>query len=232
VRQLLTAYITSEFASSPELIDQVLPTYPPIAKRVVRDNGTWPRALQRDNVSLITTGIDQITATGITTVDGVSHGIDVIIYGTGFTASRFLTPMKVVGRGGVDLHERWDGDARAYLGLMVPGFPNLFLLYGPNTNIVINGSIIYFSECEVHYLVGCLKMLLVGGHRALDVRPEVHDAYNVRIDEGNRNMVWGASTVNTWYKNAKGRITQNWPFSLLDYWRETREPDPADFEVL
>src|SRR5918993_3244971 len=232
VRQLLTAYITNEFASSPELIDQVLPTYPPIAKRVVRDNGTWPRALQRDNVSLITAGIDQISATGITTVDGVSHDVDVIIYGTGFTASRFLTPMKVVGRGGVDLHEQWDGDARAYLGLLVPGFPNLFLLYGPNTNIVINGSIIYFSECEVHYLIGCLKMLLAGGHRALDVRPEVHDAYNVRIDEGNRNMVWGVSTVNTWYKNAKGRITQNWPFSLLDYWRETREPDPADFEVL
>ncbi len=232
VRQLLTAHITNEFAASPELIDQVLPTYPPIAKRVVRDNGTWPRALQRDNVSLITTGIDQITATGVTTVDGVSHDVDVIIYGTGFTASHFLTPMKVVGRGGVDLHEQWDGDARAYLGVTVPGFPNLFLLYGPNTNIVINGSIIYFSECEVHYLVGCLRMLLAGGHRALDVRPEVHDAYNVRIDEGNRNMVWGVSTVNTWYKNAKGRITQNWPFSLLDYWRETREPDPADYELL
>ena len=86
--------------------------------------------------------------------------------------------MRVTGRGGVDLHEHWAGDARAYLGITVPGFPNLFCLYGPNTNIVINGSIIYFSECGVRYILGCLKLLLEGGHRALDVRPEVHDAFN------------------------------------------------------
>jgi 4-hydroxyacetophenone monooxygenase len=231
-RQLLTAYIQAAFAGSPELIDEVLPTYPPFAKRIVRDNGVWPGALQRDNVELVTAGIEQITPTGITTVDGTHHEVDVIVYGTGFTASQFLMPMKVVGRGGVDLHERWDGDARAYLGITVPGFPNLFMLYGPNTNIVINGSITYFSECEVHYVIGCLRLLLAGGHRALDVRPEVHDAYNRRIDEGNRNMVWGAATVNTWYKNAKGRVTQNWPFSLLDYWRETRAPAAADYELL
>jgi 4-hydroxyacetophenone monooxygenase len=232
VRQLLTAHITTEFAGAPELIDKVLPTYPPIAKRVVRDNGSWPGALQRDNVTLVTTGIEAITPTGVTTVDGVHHEVDVIVYGTGFTASHFLTPMKVVGRGGVDLHEQWDGDARAYLGITVPGFPNLFLLYGPNTNIVINGSITYFSECEVHYLVGCLKLLLEGGRRALDVRREVHDAYNERIDAANLQMAWGVSDVNSWYKNAKGRVAQNWPFSLLDYWRETRTPDPADYELL
>jgi 4-hydroxyacetophenone monooxygenase len=232
VRQLLTAHLTSQFADRPEMIPQVLPTYPPIAKRVVRDNGTWTGTLQRDDVHLVTTGIDAVTPTGVRTVDGVTHEADVIIYGTGFTASQFLTPMKVVGRGGVDLHETWDGDARAYLGITVPGFPNLFLLYGPNTNIVINGSIIYFSECEVRYLVGCLEMLLAGGHRALDVRPEVHDAYNQRIDAANLQRAWGASTVNTWYRNAKGRIAQNWPFSLLDYWRETRAPNPADYELL
>jgi 4-hydroxyacetophenone monooxygenase len=82
-------------------------------------------------------------------------------------------------------------------------------------------------------VLGCLELLLSRpGQRALDVRPEVHDAYNRRIDEGNRNMAWGASTVNTWYKNAHGRITQNWPFTLLDYWRETREPNPADYEIV
>jgi 4-hydroxyacetophenone monooxygenase len=81
----------------------------------------------------------------------------------------------------------------------------------------------------VHYMLGCLRMLLANGHRALDCRPDVHDAYNVRIDEGNRQMAWGASDVNTWYRNAKGRIAQNWPFSLLDYWRETRASDPDDY---
>src|SRR5947207_6100573 len=105
--------------------------------------------------------------------------------------------MKVVGRGGVDLHQEWHGDARAYLGVVVPHFPNLFLLYGPNTNIVINGSIIFFSECEVQYLMGCLQLLLSTHHCALDCRHDVHDAYNERIDAGNRQRAWGASTVNS-----------------------------------
>ncbi len=108
-----------------------------------------------------------------------------IIYGTGFQASKFLTPMKVTGRGGVDLHEQWDGDARAYLGVTVPGFPNLFCLYGPNTNIVINGSIVYFSECGVRYILGCIELLLDERPRALDVRKDVHDAFNERVDAEN-----------------------------------------------
>src|SRR3546814_9758526 len=131
----------------------MVPPYPPLAKRVVRDDGSWAAALQQDHVSVRTDKIEAITEKGVRTSDGVEHVVDVIIYGTGFTASEFLTPMRLKGVGGVDLHERWAGDARAYLGLTIPEFPNLFLLYGPNTNIVINGSIIYFSECEVHYLV-------------------------------------------------------------------------------
>ncbi len=228
VRQLLTAHLEAEF-TDPELRAKMIPPYPPLAKRIVRDNGSWPRALQRPNVAVHTDAIEAITPAGIRTADGVEHAVDVIIYGTGFTASDFLTPMQVVGVGGVELHERWAGDARAYLGLTVPEFPNLFLLYGPNTNIVINGSIIYFSECEVHYLTEALRMLLEGGHRSMDCRADVHDAYNERIDAANRNMVWGAAEVNSWYRNAKGRVAQNWPFSLLDYWQETRQPDPADY---
>ncbi len=146
LRQLLTGYLETQFTDRPELLDQVLPTYPPGAKRLLRDNGVWADALKRDNVQLIPDSIREITPKGIVTADGVAHDVDVIIYGTGFQASKFLTPMTVTGRGGVDLHEHWSGDARAYLGVTVPGFPNLFCLYGPNTNIVINGSIIYFSE--------------------------------------------------------------------------------------
>ena len=114
----------------------------------------------RDNVTLVTDEIREITPTGIVTVDGTEYDVDVIVYGTGFQASNFLTPMQVIGRGGVDLHEQWDGDARAYLGITIPGFPNFFCLYGPNTNIVVNGSIIYFSECGVRYILGCLELLL------------------------------------------------------------------------
>jgi 4-hydroxyacetophenone monooxygenase len=156
----------------------------------------------------------------------------VIIYGTGVTASDFLMPMKVTGRDGRDLHETWDGDARAYLGITLPGFPNFFMLYGPNTNIVANGSIIYFSECEVHYVLGCLREMLARDIRAIDPRTDVHDAYNERIDAENLRMAWGVSTVSSWYKNATGRTAQNWPFSLLAYWQQTREPNLDDYEKL
>jgi len=228
VRELFTAYLRLEFPDD-ELFEKVLPTYPPIAKRVVRDDGVWSRTLHRDDVELVTTPIQEITEKGVLTVDGTEHLADVLIYGTGFQASNFLTPMRVTGVGGVDLHEQWDGEARAYLGLTVPDFPNLFLMYGPNTNIVINGSIIYFSECEAHYIVESVRMLLAAGHHSMDCRHDVHDAYNRRIDEANRHMAWGASDVSSWYKNASGRVAQNWPFSLLEYWQQTREVDPADY---
>jgi 4-hydroxyacetophenone monooxygenase len=160
------------------------------------------------------------------------HEVDVIIYGTGFTASEFLMPMKVVGRGGADLHERWGGDARAHLGVTLPGFPNLFLLYGPNTNIVVNGSITYFSECGVHYLTECVRHLLATGSRALEPTEEAHAASNARIDAENLRRAWGVATVNSWYRNATGRTAQNWPFSLLDYWQRTRTVDLTEYEVL
>src|SRR5690606_19047872 len=153
------------------------------------------------------------------------------IYGTGFEASNFLAPMKVTGRGGLDLHEHWKGDARAYLGVTIPGFPNLFCLYGPNTNIVINGSIIYFSECGVRYILGLIEHLLRSGARAIEVKREVHDRFNEAVDAENRRMAWGASSVSSWYKNPLGRVSQNWPFTLLEYWQRTLRPDPAEYEL-
>ena len=232
LRQLLTGYLDEEFAGRPDLREKVLPSYPPGAKRLLRDNGVWAGALKRENVELITDAIREITPTGVVTADGVAHDVDVIIYATGFQASKFLTPMTVTGRDGVDLHEHWKGDARAYLGVTVPGFPNLFCLYGPNTNIVINGSIIYFSECGVRYILGCLGLLLAGGHRALDVRKDVHDEFNERVDAENALMAWGWSDVNSWYKNEHGHVAQNWPFTLLEYWQRTLAPDPDDYQLI
>ncbi|MCU1427763.1 MAG: hapE [Actinomycetia bacterium] len=232
MRMMLTDYLSTEFADRPDLISKVVPQYPPAAKRLLRDNGVWARALKRDTTQLITEPIREITSKGVVTVDGEEHRVDVIIYGTGFEASKFLTPMRVTGRDGLDLHEEWNGDARAYLGITIPGFPNLFCLYGPNTNIVINGSIIYFSECGVRYVLGCIDLLLRGEHRALDVRKDVHDEFNERVDAENRMMAWGASDVNSWYKNDRGRVAQNWPFTLLEYWQRTRAPDPDDYELV
>jgi len=113
----------------------------------------------------------------------------------------------------------------------VPGFPILFCLYGPNTNIVINGSIIYFSECGVRYILGCVELLLRTHHASLDVRKDVHDEFNEQVDAENRMMAWGWSDVNSWYKNDHGRVAQNWPFTLLEYWQRTLAPDPDDYVV-
>jgi 4-hydroxyacetophenone monooxygenase len=198
---------------------------------VLLDNGIWARTLTRDNVTLITDGIDRITETGIV-AGGTQRDVDVIVYATGFEASKFLTPLRLTGRGGVDLHEHWDGDPRAYLGLTVPGFPNLFCMYGPNTNLVANGSIIYFSECEVQYILSGVRHLLESGGQALDCRADVHDDYNVAVDQANDRMAWGATSVNSWYRSPAGRITQNWPFSLLEFWQRTRRLEPAEYELL
>lgn len=227
----LTRHLERQFADRPDLLRTAVPDYPPGAKRMLKDNGVWGAALRRPNVELTTTAIERITETGVRTVDGRDHEVDVLIYATGFTASDFLTPMRVTGRDGIDLHAQWNGDARAYLGITVPNFPNLFCMYGPNTNIVVNGSIIFFSECEATYIVESIRAMLAGGHRAMDVRKDVHDAYNELIDDGNRRRAWGASTVNAWYKNSYGRVSQNWPFTLMDYWQRTRQPDLSDYDL-
>ena len=232
LRDLLAGSLQHQLKGRPDLIEKTLPNFPPASKRIVVDNGSWPNTLMREHVHLITEPISQVTPRGILTEDGEEHALDVLVYGTGFQASKFLTPVKVVGRGGVDMHEQWGGDARAYLGITMPNFPNFFFLYGPNTNIVVNGSIVYFSECEVQYVLECLKFLLESGQQAIDCRTDVHDAYNERIDAGNLKRAWGVSSVPSWYKSDSGRVAQNWPFTLLEYWQQTKRMDPADYVVL
>ena len=112
----------------------------------------------------------------------------------------------------------------------MPNYPNFFCLYGPNTNIVVNGSIIFFSECEMHYVSKCLRHLLEHGYAAMDCREEPFMDYNEEIDASSLKMAWGASKVNAWYKNANGRVTQNWPGSLVEFWHQMRELNPEDYE--
>ena len=231
LRQLLTDYTLGQLEGRPDLQEAAVPNYPPGGKRSVRDNGVWLGALKRPNVETVTDPIAEITPTGLITKSGRRIDVDVIIYGTGFTASEFLEPMRFKGKGGVDLHQQWNGDARAYLGITVPNFPNLFIMYGPNTNIVVNGSIIFFSECEARYIQGLLDLLLRSNSSAIEVKKQVHDAFNVRVDATNSQMAWGSPNVTSWYKNKKGRVSQNWPWPLVDYWSATRAPNPADFEL-
>jgi 4-hydroxyacetophenone monooxygenase len=229
LRAMMIEMIRPQTEGAPGLLEKITPNYPIGGKRAVRDNGVWVAALRRPNVELITEPIAKITPAGIVTADGVEHAVDAIIYGTGFTASDFLRTFKIYGDGGVELHDKWAGDARAYLGMTIPGFPNFFCIYGPNTNIVVNGSIIFFSECSVRYIIGALEMLAETGASTLEPKLEVHDAFNHKVDEANAGMAWGVPQVTSWYKNDKGRVSQNWPFPLVDYWNATLKPNPEDF---
>jgi 4-hydroxyacetophenone monooxygenase len=229
LREMAAAALAAQVADRPDLLPNVVPTYPLGGKRAVLDNGVWLGALKRPNVELVTEAIVKITPKGVVTADGVEHEVDVLIYGTGFTASKFLSGLKITGRGGRELHDVWAGDARAYLGMTTPGFPNFFMIYGPNTNIVVNGSIIFFSECAVRYIVGAVRLLAETGAKAMEVKKTVHDDFNIRVDEANTGWAWGSPNVTSWYKNEFGRVSQNWPFGLIDYWRATLAPNPDDF---
>ena len=178
LREMAIAGFAAQLPDHPDLLAKVTPDYPVGGKRAVLDNGVWLGALKRDNVDLVTDKIARITPKGVVTADGAEHEADVLIYGTGFQASNFLSFIKIKGRGGRDLHESWGGDARAYLGMTHPGFPNLFTIYGPNTNIVVNGSIIFFSECAVRYIMGCLRLLAETGAAAMEPKPAVYDSFN------------------------------------------------------
>jgi 4-hydroxyacetophenone monooxygenase len=229
LRQVLLTHLENSLGDRPDILEKMTPAYPPYAKRTLRDDGNWMETLKRPNVKLVSESIRTMLETGIETEDGSLHDFDVLIYGTGFLASDFLSTMSLTGRGGVNLREQWDGDARAYYGVTIPNFPNLFCLYGPNTNLNANGSVVLFSEAGVDYVLDSIRILLKSGHRAMDVRWDVFDEYNERVDAANRRMVYGASAVNSWYKNAKGRVTQNWPLKSVEYWKGTRRVNEGDY---
>jgi 4-hydroxyacetophenone monooxygenase len=230
-RVMFTAYLASQLGNRPDLLAKVTPSYPPFGKRMLQDNGSWLGALKRDNVELITCGIREITQGGVMDNDGVQHPADVIVFATGFHTNKFLWPMQITGRGGVQLAERWGEDPRAYLGITVPDFPNLFCLYGPSTNLAHAGSIIFHSECQVRYTMGCLKQLLESGKREMDCRHEVHDAFNAKLDARLAQMVWSHPGMTSWYKNSKGRVITTSPWRLVDYWGWTRDADLADYRL-
>ena len=209
------------------------PGYPPAAKRMLRDNGAWAAMLKQPHVELNTQAIERITPDGIVSNDGSLHKFDVIICATGFKASDFLAPMKITGRRGVELHrDFWAGDCRAYLGITVPGFPNLFMTGGPNTAVVINGSAIFSSECQVKYTMEAIRYLLKSGHQGMDCKEKPFEEYNAWIDAGNLKRAWGASRTSSWYINSKGRASQTWPYGLADYWNLTATFSSDKYEYI
>jgi 4-hydroxyacetophenone monooxygenase len=220
-RKGLTAYAKTQLGEAQHLLPEVLPDYPPFGKRMLLDNG-WFSTLARNKVTLVTGGVTEVRPDAIITSDGASHKADVIIWATGFDVVNLLAPMKVVGVGGCELHKDWDGDdARAYLGTVVPGYPNFFCLYGPNTQFGHGGSLITVLERQMHYVMSLLREMFASGFTRVEVRQDVHDVYNAKVDATHEQMVWTYPGVESYYKNSKGRVVINNPFRILDVWRMT-----------
>jgi 4-hydroxyacetophenone monooxygenase len=226
----LVEYMKYQVNGNMELLEKVTPKFPFMGKRMLQDNGSWLRALQQPNVELISEGVTQIDETGIVARSG-HYDVDVIVYATGFHATKFLWPIEIVGRGGKNLGEAWGDEPRAYLGITVPDFPNLFCLYGPATNLAHAGSIIFHSECQVRYATSCIQALLENGVKAMDVKPEVYDDYTRRLIAELETLVWSHPAADSWYRNKSGRVVTTSPWRLADYWKWTRSPDLTEYRL-
>ncbi|HEX5189422.1 MAG TPA: NAD(P)/FAD-dependent oxidoreductase [Streptosporangiaceae bacterium] len=215
--------------ADPELRAKCVPDYVMGCKRVAFSNDWYP-ALARPNVDLVTGTIERIVADGVVTADGTTRAADVLIYGTGFKAVEFLTPISVTGLGGRRLADAWRDGAQAYLGISVSGFPNFFILYGPNTNLGGN-SIIYMLEGQIGYTLGAIQALESERLAWLDVRPDVHDAFNSWVQSASRTSVWETG-CHSWYTTASGRNTNNWPDHTFLYRYRVRHFDLGAYRVM
>lgn len=222
-------YLRAELEGRPDLIEKSLPSYPPYGKRMLLDNG-WYRALREPSVELVTDAVTGITETGVIAANGTERAADVIVYATGFEARRMIGQYDIRGAGGRTLREVWgDDNGHAYLGVTVPGFPNLFVMYGPNTNLGHGGSYIWMGECQVRYITDLICSMVEQDVASVEVRQDVCDAHNNEIDAAHDQMVWSHGGMQTWYRNAQGRVVTNSPWRVVDYWRMTHEADLSDF---
>lgn len=206
---------------------KLTPTDPFGCKRILFSSA-YLEALQRPNVDVVTDAIAEVTPRGLRLADGAERETDVIVWATGF-ADALVTPLDVVGRGGRRLADVWADGEMAHHGMTVHGFPNAFVLYGPNTNLG-SGSIIEMLEAQTSYVVQALGLLPADGG-ALEVRAEAQAASNARLDARMQDTVW--TTCNSWYRHGHtGRVTRNWPGFVHEYTRTVATPDPGDFRVV
>src|SRR5579872_4011035 len=229
MREELIAYIEGRIGDRTDLLAKTVPPYPPFGKRMLRDNH-WYDMLKRPNVDLVTDRIDHVERDAIVTKDGKRYPTDVIVLATGFEARRFLGPIEVYGRGGQRLRDVWgEEDARAYLGITVPDYPNFFIIFGPQTNLGHGGSAIFHSECQIRYAMEGIREMIEAEAKSIECRKAPFDAYNIKIDAALAKMVWSHKGMSNWYKNSKGRVATNSPWRLVDYRNMTEHIDPADY---
>lgn len=213
----------------PELRRKLTPTYPMGCKRqLVSDK--WYDALVRPNVEVINDPVAAVEPEGVRTQDEALRPVDVIIYATGFSTTSFLTPTRIKGLDGKELNEIWRDGAEAYLGISVTGFPNFFMLYGPNTNV--GGSIIHMLECQARYVVSAIRALRRRRVRYMNLRADVQKHFNDKLQERLSRTVSARTDCLTYYKAPNGRITTQWPGYALEYRFRTHSVRSGDYEFV
>ena len=211
----------------PELRAKATPDYEFGCKRVLF-TGSWYETLRRDDVELIDGGVERVTPTGLVAADGIERPVEAIIWGTGFRAQDFVAPLEVRGLDGQELNEVWEHRPGAHLGMTVAGFPNMFVLYGPNTNHG-SASIPYVLECQFRYVIDAARRLDQGRLRYLDVRAEAQARWQREIDERSARTVWVEGGCESWYIDGEGHNANNWVGAWIEYRRRTERLDPADY---
>jgi 4-hydroxyacetophenone monooxygenase len=222
LRAKLTEYLEGQVGDRPELMEKLLPNFPPYAKRLLIDNG-WYQALRRENVRLVTAPIQRITETGVTTLAGHDE-LDVLVFATGFTADKVLWPMQVYGAGGIDVTARLDANPEAYLGISAADAPNLFITPGPNGVLGHAGNGVLFAECHVRYIVECLRALFEEQARSMTITPDALQAYVDELCAELPTFVQSLESVDNWYRGERDRVTTIAPKTVLEFWQDCRGP--------
>lgn len=230
LREALRENIYAEFPENRAFAEKLIPDWPPFAKRLVVDNG-WFDALKKQNVSLVTDGIDSITKAGIVTKNGVLHALDLIVLAGGFKAERYLWPVHYKGRNGLTLEKAWENDgARTYLGITMPDFPNMYIVYGPNMNPRA-GGLFAWIEIWSRYAVQAIAHMVENGHKRIECRRENFAAYNQRLDAAQDSCIWAMEGIKSYYIDEKGRQIVNNPLRPSEAYSLVRNFVPSDYDL-
>jgi len=229
-RRVFTRYVEEQLQDRPELIERVLPEYPPFAKRMLLDNG-WFRTIKKPHVDLIPEHLAKVDGNTLFTSSGETVEADVIILATGFQTTNVLGSYDIVGREGQLLRDHWGEDnASAYLGTLVPGFPNFFILLGPNVGSGHGGSMIRNIENQMHFAGQVVQCAEAQEASTVEVKETAYTDYSRRIDDAHDRLVWTHPGTENWYRNSQGRVVAITPWRNDAFWRMTRSPDEADLQ--
>ena len=229
-RRVFTRYVEEQLQDRPELIERVLPEYPPFAKRMLLDNG-WFRTIKKPHVDLIPEHLAKVEGNTLFTSSGETVEADVIILATGFQTTNVLGSYDIVGREGQLLRDHWGEDnASAYLGTLVPGFPNFFILLGPNVGSGHGGSMIRNIENQMHFAGQVVQCAEAQDASTVEVKETAYTDYSRRIDDAHDRLVWTHPGTENWYRNSQGRVVAITPWRNDAFWRMTRSPDEADLQ--